>query len=54
MDAGNITVAPIVRDFDGIKASLWGLVIFAVVGLIVSIVSIFLPPGLLISPQQKD
>lgn len=51
MDAGNITVAPIVRDFDGIKASLWGLAIFAVVGLIASN---FLPPELLVSPQQKD
>lgn len=51
MDAGNITVAPIVRDFDGIKASLWGLAIFAVIGLIASI---FLPPEILVSLQQRD
>jgi len=34
---------------EGIKASLWGLVIFAVVGLIVSI---FLPPEILVSKEE--
>ncbi|KKF98163.1 MFS transporter [Methanosarcina mazei] len=36
---------------EGIKTSLWGLVIFAVVGLIVSI---FLPPEILVSKKNED
>lgn len=40
-----------IARIDGIKASLWVLVIFAVIGLLTSI---FLPPEFLIAPQQKD
>jgi len=40
-----------IARIEGIEASLWGLVIVAVLGIIASI---FLPPEILASPQQKD
>lgn len=40
-----------IARIDGIKASLWGLVIITIIGLIVSI---FLPPEILVPPQQND
>jgi len=39
-----------IARIQGIKTSLLGLVIFALMGLIISI---FLPPGILVPPQQK-
>lgn len=40
-----------ISRIQGIKASLWGLVIFSIFGIIVSI---FLPPEILVSPETEQ
>jgi len=40
-----------IARIDGIKKSLWGMVLISLLGILATF---FLPPEILISPQQKD